>query len=364
MDNYAIVKTSIDEQELNALDILEEKYNKIIEPGIISKTTKKIGDLVPENVKNLKNELGNNVSEKELFIKMMKLVDDGFSKVEETAAKYSLSEDQVLKKINKKTNNKISKLEDICWLKSYDIAKIVNSYKAQDVALASAEGAGTGVFGFAGLPFNIVLSTFLYFRAVQSIAMFYGYDVKNNPDELALAGDVLKKALNPTEIDEDSDDVNLNVISKILIVSKAEVVKQTSKKTWTEMASKGGIPLLLTQIRALGHNSAKKALEKAGRSGLEHSVFKDALTQIGKKLPKKAIPKLAMGVGALFSSLIDGKQMKNVLDYADIFYQKRFILEKEYRIKQTSKYKNLLYIKIGIIVFIIILAIVLLTIVF
>ena len=108
--------------------------------------------------------------------------------------------------------------------------KIVNSYKAQDVALASAEGAGTGVFGFAGLPFNIVLSTFLYFRAVQSIAMFYGYDVKNNPDELALAGDVLKKALNPTEIDEDSDDVNLNVISKILIVSKAEVVKQTSKK--------------------------------------------------------------------------------------------------------------------------------------
>lgn len=295
---------------------------------------------------------------------MMKLVDDGFSKVEETAAKYSLSEDQVLKKINKKTNNKISKLEDICWLKSYDIAKIVNSYKAQDVALASAEGAGTGVFGFAGLPFNIVLSTFLYFRAVQSIAMFYGYDVKNNPDELALAGDVLKKALNPTEIDEDSDDVNLNVISKILIVSKAEVVKQTSKKTWTEMASKGGIPLLLTQIRALGHNSAKKALEKAGKSGLEHSVFKDALTQIGKKLPKKAIPKLAMGVGALFSSLIDGKQMKNVLDYADIFYQKRFILEKEYRIKQTSKYKKLLFIKIGIIVFIIILAIVLLTIVF
>ena len=84
------------------------------------------------------------------------------------------------------------------------------------------------------------------------------------------------------------------------------------------MASKGGIPLLLTQIRALGHNSAKKALEKAGKSGLEHSVFKDALTQIGKKLPKKAIPKLAMGVGALFSSLIDGKQMKNVLDYADI----------------------------------------------
>lgn len=40
------------------------------------------------------------------------------------------------------------------------------------------EGGGTGAFGFWGLPFNLVLSTFLYFRAVQSIAMFYGYDVK------------------------------------------------------------------------------------------------------------------------------------------------------------------------------------------
>lgn len=364
MENYAIVKTSIDEQELNSLDTLEEKYNKIIELGMISKATKKVGDLVPENIKKIKNELGNNLSEKELFIKMMKLVDEGFSKVEETAAKYSVSEDQVIKKINKTGNYKISKLEDICRLKSYDLAKIVNSYKTQDIAIASAEGAGTGLLGFAGLPFNLVLSTFLYFRAVQSIAMFYGYDVKNNPDELALAGDVLKKALNPTETDNDSDDVNLNVISKILIVSKAEVVKQTSKKTWTEMASKGGIPLLLTQIRALGHNSAKKALEKAGKSGLEHSVFKDALTQIGRKLPKKAIPKIAIGVGAIFSSLIDGKQMKTVLDYADIFYQKRFILEKEYRIKQTSKYKKLFFMRIGIVALIVILAIIILIIAF
>ena len=359
MGNYDIIKTSIDDKELNSLDILEEKYNKIIEPGIISKATKRIGEFVPDKVKEFKNELGSNLSENELFTKMMKLVDEAFSKVEETASKYSISEEQVIKKINKSGNFKISKLEDVCWLKSYDLSKIVNSYKTQDVVIASVEGAGTGLLGFAGLPFNLVLSTFLYFRAVQSIAMFYGYDVKNNSDELALAGDVLKKALNPIEINNDSDNVNLNVISKILVVSKAEVIKQASKKTWTEMASKGGIPLLLTQIRALGHNSAKKALENAGKTGLEHSVFKDVLAQIGKKIPKKAIPKIAIGVGALFSSLIDGKQMKNVLDYADIFYQKRFILEKEYRIKQTSKYKKMLFIRLGIIIVIVILIVLL-----
>ena len=358
MNNLPILKNAVDEKELNSLDDLDDKYKNIIEPGIIDKATEKISAFIPENIKKYKDELSSKITEKELFIQMMKLVNEGFSKIEETASKYSLNEEQIIKRINKVDGININKLEDICWLRSYDISKIVNSYKVQDITIASVEGASTGVLGFAGLPFNLVLSTFLYFRAVQSIAMFYGYDVKNDPDELALAGDVLKKALNPKEDNEETDSSNLNVISKILIVSKAEVVKQASKKTWTEMASKGGIPLLLTQIRALGHSSAKKALENAGQSGLEHSIFKDALTQIGKKLPKKAIPKIAMGVGALFSSLIDGKQMKGVLDYADIFYQKRFILEKDYRIKQTKKYKNMKLFGIGIIILIIVLIIV------
>lgn len=56
--------------------------------------------------------------------------------------------------------------------------------------------------------------------------------------------------------------------------------------------------------------------------------------------------------------------MKTVLDYADIFYQKRFILEKEYRIKQTSKYKKLFFMRIGIIALIVILAIIILIIAF
>lgn len=38
------------------------------------------------------------------------------------------------------------------------------------MVLAFTEGAATGVPDFAGIPFNIELSTFLYFRAVQSIA--------------------------------------------------------------------------------------------------------------------------------------------------------------------------------------------------
>ena len=82
---------------------------------------------------------------------------------------------------------------------------------------------------------------------------------------------------------------------------------------------------------------------------LEEKYNKIVKPGIISKTTKKAIPKIAIGAGALLSSLIDGKQMKTILEYADIFYQKRFILEKEYRIKHTKKYKQIQIIKIGII---------------
>jgi len=65
--------------------------------------------------------------------------------------------------------------------------------------MAFAEGGATGYFGFAGLPLNLVLSMFLYYRAVQSIAMFYGYDVKHDSAELVIAGEVFMSALSSGE---------------------------------------------------------------------------------------------------------------------------------------------------------------------
>ena len=99
--------------------------------------------------------------------------------------------------------------------------------------------------------------------------MFYGYDVKNDSTELVIASEVFTNALSPSTSDANNEATN--IIGKIMLMSQAAVVKQTAKKTWTDMAARGGIPLLLAQ-------------------------------------------------------------MKKVLEYADIFYQKRFIVEKESRI--------------------------------
>lgn len=153
-----------------------------------------------------------------------------------------------------------------------------------------------------------------------------------------IASDVFTNALRPTKNDVNNEATN--IIGKIMLMSQAAVVKQTAKKTWTDMAARGGVPLLLAQMRALANKSAQKALQKVGAKGLENSLFKEAFEQIGRKLTLEKIVIAVPVVSAVIGALIDTAQMQKVLEYADIFYQKRFILEKEYRIYSLIGIKN------------------------
>jgi hypothetical protein len=321
----------VDQKEAASLDILTGRYNKLIAPSQIAIIGKKAGKLIPEKVKSLGSELTETISAQELYKQAMELVANGFKVVEEQAAKFSISEKTIVKKVNSVVPEyEITELSEICLARSYKLSKLVNDYRKQNILAAFLEGGITGAAGFWGLPFNLVLSTFLYFRAVQSIAMFYGYDVKNNSDELVIANEVFTSALNPSKSDVDNE--VSSIIGKIMLMSQAAVVKQTANKTWTDMAARGGVPLLLTQMRALAHKTAQKALEKAGTNGLERSVFKEVFEQIGRKLTLRTVQKAVPVVSAVFGALIDTAQMNKVLEYADIFYQKRYILEKESRI--------------------------------
>lgn len=329
---YLLPSPIVNKREEESLATLTRKYEKLISPGPLKKASNKIADVTPEKLKEIMASVKGSISEAELYAKCMDEVAKGFSILEQQAAKLSISEASILKKVNETTKrNEIISLDEICFAREYDIAKIVSKYKTQDLALALAEGAGTGAAGFAGIPFNIVLSTFLFFRAVQSIAMFYGYDTKNNPDELVIASDVFMNALNPS-----SSTVNAtsSMIGKVMVMTETTIVKQTVAKSWTEMAERGGICLLITQIRALAHKSAQKALEKAGQKGLEETMFKGVLEQLGKKLTQKTVGTAMPFIGAFIGGLFDISQMNKVLEYADIFYRKRFILEKEVRINQ------------------------------
>lgn len=85
-------------------------------------------------------------------------------------------------------------------------------------------------------------------------------------------------------------------------------------------------------MRALANIWAQKALENVGAKCLENSLFKDVFEQIGRRLTLKAIGTAVPVVSAVIGALIDTAQMKKVLEFAYIFYQKRFIMEKKTRI--------------------------------
>lgn len=342
-NNINVPSPLVNSIEKDALDILTERYNKLIEPGIIAKVGAKVGQLLPDSIKELGKAAGANITAQELFVQTIRVISDGFAVLEEQAAKLSVSEKQILNRINQSYGEyKINRLNEVCLVRSYDLASLVSKYKTQDIFAAFLEGGGTGAFGFWGLPFNLVLSTFLYYRAVQSIAMYYGYDVKNDDAELVIASEVFANALSPK-----NNNVNNEVstaIMKIMVMGQAATIAQTARKTWADMVAKNGIPLLLAQMRALANKSAEKALQNAGEKTLEKTLFKDVFEQIGKKLSLKAIGKSVPIVAAVTGALLDTAQMKNVLEYADIFYQKRFILEKESRIHNLWGYDDVVYV--------------------
>lgn len=332
MENRTYITPSpvLNKKEVASLTVLTERYEKLIKPGMIAKAGNKIGEIIPDKVKQFGNSIKDSVTEAELFAQCMKVVVEGFNILEKQAARMSISEKTIVKKVNSSIkDNEITSLEEVCLARGYDISKAVESYKKQDLLLALAEGGATGYFGFAGLPFNLVLSVFLYYRAVQSIAMFYGYDVKRDSAELVIASEVFMNALSPSS--SGTDEMS-SIIGKVMLMTELTAVKQTAKKTWEAMAARGGVGLLLAQMRALANKTAQKALQKAGQKGLENSLFKEIFEQIGKKLTKKAIGKAIPVAGAVIGALFDTAQMNTVLEYADVFYNKRYLLEKEVRI--------------------------------
>lgn len=336
--NILLPSPIIDSKEDASIKILTDRYEKMVKPGVLAKTGKKVVEIIPKSIKNVGKAAKDAITEKELFAQCMKVAVEGLGILEKQAAKFTVSESAIIKKVNDASKDvEVTSLEEVCLARSYDISKLVNKYKTQDLGLALVEGGATGYFGFAGLPFNLVLSTFLYYRAVQSVAMYYGYDIKNDPAELVIASDVFMNALSPNS--QGTNEVT-GIIGKIMIMTEITTVKQLSKKTWEEMAKHGGVALLICQMRALANKAAQKALEKAGQKGLEESLFKGVFEQIGKNLSKKAVGKAVPVAGAIIGALFDTAQMNTVLEYADVFYNKRYLLEKEVRINTLVGVSN------------------------
>lgn len=184
-------------RELAELEVLTEQYEKMVAPSKLKQLTDKAGSKIPENLRatvgDAVGELTSEIQQQELYAQVMKQVVDGFKVIEEQAAKYSVTEAQIVEAANTTLEGvTIRSIDELFMLRSFDVARIAAGENGRHLLLAATEGAVTGVPGFAGLPFNIVFSMFLYYRAVQSVAMMYGFNVKEDPAEMVIAGDVFQ----------------------------------------------------------------------------------------------------------------------------------------------------------------------------
>lgn len=331
--NYSYPDPVLDPHEQRDLEDLKERYERLVQPGPIKRGVGKIGELVPQNVKDFVGGKVNEVSQAEIYKQALEIAAGGFKTVEEQVARFTINSGFIIDDVNKVVpNNEVTSISEITLARSYDLMKRVEALKMRNLGLTMVEGAATGAPGFPGIPFNLVLSTLIYFRAVQSVAMYYGYDVKSDPRELTLAGQVFSQAMDPSS----SKGEAASMIAKVMVISEAACIKQAAGKGWYAMASRGGATLAIAQMRALANKAAQKALEKAGKETLENSIFKAVLEQIGARTTLSLVDHAVPFVSAIFCAGFDTATMNKVMDFASIFYCKRFLLEKEIRLAELS----------------------------
>ena len=213
-----------DEKFSKAVELLAKAYEKLTSPSKLAVWGNKMADAVPEKIKNVGKKASDSIKKAQVYQQTLKVIASCFSKLEQIAAKSTLSEKQILKRISKVfSENQLTAINELCLVRSYELEKAVNSTLVIDRVMIGVEGFGTGVWGFSAIPFNLAVSTLLYYRAVQSIAMFYGYDVKNDPAELVIAGNVFAKSISPTS--EDSSEIG-EYIAKVMMLAELGTIKK------------------------------------------------------------------------------------------------------------------------------------------
>ena len=83
------------------------------------------------------------------------------------------------------------------------------------------------------------------------------------------------------------------------------------------------------------------ALENAGKDNLEQIMFKETFKRIGQLLTLKNTGKILPLISAFITAMLDLNSIAPILEYADIFYHKRFLADKEIRIQELVNEKDL-----------------------
>jgi hypothetical protein len=330
----------LDEKEQALFKSLSEDWEKFISPSNFEKSVKKIAAPIEKIIpQKIRDEFPEHVKEAmtwDTILQVMEFATKGYGVLSEQLLKYTLTKKKIEKSLSKKIGSDCE-FNKICELKSYDIEACINNNKIRKQVTAVLEGGITGVFGFWGVPFNIVVSFLIYYRAVQHIALFYGYDIIEDSRELEIASEVLINSLSPNPV-QAGEGVGKYMLKAMFCTEMTSLQRALiQNKSFQEMALKGGSQLFYTQIRALANKAAEKGLQKAGEKGIENVFLKKILENVGRKLPKQIAGKSIPFFGAFIGGGFDTFYMTRVIKGANIQYHKRFLIEKKARIEKYDK---------------------------
>jgi hypothetical protein len=352
MTDFQKPKPIVDSREKSRFSELTEEYDEFRSPGLIGRTASRAGREVSEAGRRIVGwvpgmskpkgvKLGDvfkNASKAKYVDKALSKAGKGAGKGMQWCAQGTLSKDAVLKRLQE-SGVSASEFSHICAERSYDIAALAErDWKSR--AGAAIEGVGTGALGgFGGVALNLALSTVLFLRATQRVALHFGYDAVGREEEQVIAAEITLKCLQPSEGPATGETGSL--LSKMMMAAEVSALKDAlQKKTYEEMAKAGGAQLLYTQIRALANKIAQEGLEQAGREGFEQTLVRRLLRDLGEQLPKRTGQRIVPVVGGVIGGAIDTWQMHQVIQGSKLFYHKRFIAEKDERVRRLEDFDS------------------------
>ena len=330
----------LDKKEIAAEKRLVVQYEKFCKPGRLGSALNTAGKtlvkLIPAAVKQRLTDVGDGLSEAEVFKKALELAGKGFGTLVKLTATHTVSKNMLLNSL-RRSGSEVEAFEYIPFLRGYEVERAVHRAHLSRMAAAAAEGAITGFPGAVGIPFNLVLSFFLFFRATHAIALTYGYDVQDDPGELAIASEVTLHSLEP-RLAPSTGGISASM-AKLMAASQLATLQSalTKRLTYETMLKNGGMQAMFVQLRAAGHATARKALQKSGQKSLEAGIFMGLVEKAGAVLSKRVVAKAIPIFGALISAGIDSYLMNRVLEGSNLAYHKRFLLEKAFRIEEVCE---------------------------
>jgi hypothetical protein len=337
----------LDHREREMAKQLHRDYEAFRTPGFIKRTLRPFGTKVREmghtvmsqipgarNAQERVVEAINSASTRGVVQDVLAKASEGGSRLLQLCARNTLGQSSIVAKLQEEVEPELDTLNQVCLLRSYEIEPVAST-DLMSRGSAFLQGVGTGFLGgLHGLALNLAASMLIFFRATQRVALFYGYDAVARDAERAFAAEVALQSMTNGNV---GDDALQGLLGKMMMARESKALRRAlSTKTYEEMASRGYSELLYVRIRALANRAAKKALDRAGKSGIDNGLLQRLLESVGRRLPKRAGRRIIPVVSAALGGVIDSYYMDRVLRGANLIYHKRFLMEKEERIRRLN----------------------------